>query len=107
MKRTLKVTLILFAVFCQSCSHKEAISNGLGGSGSGGSHSSGQMSELEYQMYQATNQERAKHGLPALGILSACVRFAQDHAYDMYTRGYFAHNSPTETFEQRVGRYGL
>jgi uncharacterized protein YkwD len=99
---------ILVSIFCLSCSQKESLSNG-GRSGSdGASHSStGQMTSLEYQMYQETNSTRAANGLPALKILTTCVRMAQDHAYDMYTRGYFAHDSPTETFAQRAARYGL
>lgn len=65
------------------------------------------MSSEEISMFNATNSERLTHGLAPLKAHSVCIRMAQEHAFDMVRKGYFSHDSPTETFSQRVSRYGL
>lgn len=65
------------------------------------------MSSEEIEMFHATNSERLTQGLSPLMANSTCVRMAQEHAFDMVRRGYFSHDSPTETFSQRTERYGL
>lgn len=65
------------------------------------------MSSEEIEMFKATNQQRLVQGLGPLEVSSTCVRAAQEHAFDMVRRGYFSHDSPNESFSQRMNRYGL
>lgn len=65
------------------------------------------MSSEEIEVFRFTNDERARNGLAPLAANSICIRMAQEHAFDMVRRGFFDHDSPTETFAQRSSRYGL
>jgi len=47
------------------------------------------------QVAQLVNAERAKAGLPALASDALLGKVAHDKAVDMYTNGYFSHQSPT------------
>lgn len=49
----------------------------------------------EHQVIQLTNQERAKHGLPALKPDWELSRVARYKSQDMHDRRYFDHTSPT------------
>ena len=50
--------------------------------------------ELEEEMLEMVNQERAKVGLSALQMDSELVAVARNHSNDMFRRGYFSHNTP-------------
>jgi len=52
------------------------------------------LSGLESQMWEAINGERAKAGLPPLGIDGRLVVLAKERSGDMMTRGYFSHTTP-------------
>jgi uncharacterized protein YkwD len=52
---------------------------------------------LENKMLLLVNSERMQRGLPMLVMDAALQRAAYNHAADMFTRGYFAHNSPEGT----------
>ncbi len=100
-----KTTLsVLTLFFCISCSHSEPLDSLNASSGPG---ATGNMSEIEVQMFVAINAERTKQGLTPLVVNSKCVTAAQEHSHDMITRGFFGHDSPTETFMQRMTRQGL
>lgn len=64
------------------------------------------------RLYELTNQERAKAGLPALSYNATLSNAAQLKAADMFSKNYWAHNAPDGTtpwvFFQRAGyRYEL
>lgn len=69
--------------------------------------SCGTLSEILCDVLKLVNQERAAIGIGSLGILSTCIQAAQFHADDMATLNYFGHDSPTETWLERMNRYGL
>lgn len=50
--------------------------------------------DLEAEMLQMINTERAKHGLHPLVMDKALVRVARAHSRDMFARGYFSHVNP-------------
>jgi uncharacterized protein YkwD/uncharacterized membrane protein required for colicin V production len=50
--------------------------------------------ELEMEMLELINQERAEHGLQPLVADTALRRVARMHAADMFRRGYFSHLTP-------------
>lgn len=50
--------------------------------------------ELETQMLELLNQERAEQGLKPLMLDTALTRVARAHSVDMFQRGYFSHSSP-------------
>ncbi len=52
------------------------------------------MSEIEREVVDLTNQERAKNGLPNLKASSKLAEVAQAKSDDMLENGYFSHNSP-------------
>lgn len=45
-------------------------------------------------MLSQVNAYRASHGLPALRYSKALELAANEHAYDMYRRGFFSHTNP-------------
>ena len=47
------------------------------------------------KVFQATNAERVKAGLPALKYNSVLTESATAKAKDMFANNYWAHNSPT------------
>ena len=49
------------------------------------------LSDLESQMWEAINGERANAGLPLLAIDGRLVGLARERSNDMMTRGYFSH----------------
>ncbi len=64
--------------------------------------------ELEAQMLELVNQERAKAGLAPLAHDPALVEVARSHSVDMFARGYFAHESPEgESPFDRFNRAGI
>lgn len=67
------------------------------GSGYGSQQGTGSTTQSSYarQVVSIVNQERAKAGLQPLASDSALTKLALDKAKDMYTNGYFGHNSPT------------
>ena len=58
--------------------------------------------DLEQQLLQLVNKERAAVGLKKLAADKALHNAAQKHAEDMFTRGYFSHETPegTDPFER-------
>lgn len=48
------------------------------------------------------NAERTKRGIPALKYDPVMARLARAHNADMIKRNYFAHDSPSQSFAQRV-----
>lgn len=50
--------------------------------------------ELEAQMLELVNQERAANGLPPLEPDPELTEVARRHSIDMFSRGYFSHNTP-------------
>lgn len=50
--------------------------------------------DLETEMLELVNQERAAHGLAALAPDPELTEVARKHSADMFTRGYFSHNTP-------------
>jgi uncharacterized protein YkwD len=50
--------------------------------------------DLEAQMLEMVNKERASEGLQPLVADTALRNVARAHSHDMFVRGYFAHVSP-------------
>jgi uncharacterized protein YkwD len=50
--------------------------------------------ELEAQMLELVNRERAAAGLPPLVFDQELLPVARAHSADMFARGYFSHNTP-------------
>jgi uncharacterized protein YkwD len=50
--------------------------------------------DLEAQMLELVNQERAKEGLPPLKADPEMTAVARAHSRDMFARGYFSHYTP-------------
>ena len=51
------------------------------------------------------NDIRHEHGLSALAGSTALREAAREHSADMLKHGYFAHNSPSESFDKRIRRH--
>lgn len=51
--------------------------------------------QLEQQMWQLLNADRAANGLPALRFDARVAGVARQHSLEMATSGYFSHQSPT------------
>ena len=54
----------------------------------------GQLNQFEQQVFELTNQERAKNGLQPLQIDYELSRVAREKSRDMQVNNYFDHNSP-------------
>jgi uncharacterized YkwD family protein/spore coat assembly protein SafA len=54
-----------------------------------------EVKSIENQVIALTNQERAKHGLPALKADWELTRVARYKSVDMRDKNYFSHTSPT------------
>lgn len=68
----------------------------------------GNISDLEQQMVNMVNKDRAAAGLPALKISSALTTNARLHSEDMAKNNFFSHTSPTRgSFSQRVKGSGI
>lgn len=65
------------------------------------------MGELECEVHQLINEERTSRGLSALSPSVNCVQAAQFHAEHMNEWGYFSHDSPQESFSERMDRFGI
>ncbi len=64
--------------------------------------------ELETQMLQLINEERSQNGLPPLSSDTKLTAAARAHSADMFTRGYFSHNTPENINPfQRLHRAGI
>lgn len=107
MQKALFSLLLLSFVFCISCGQAKTTGKLFDPNSPDQVSECGSMNVESCEVFVLTNQERLKAGLSALGILNKCNVMAQDHAEDMVARGYFSHDSPTETFSQRVRRYQL
>ena len=64
--------------------------------------------DLEEQLLQLVNTERIKHGIKTVIADMEMQQVANEHARDMFTRGYFSHNTPegTDPFE-RMKKAGI
>ncbi len=58
--------------------------------------------DLEKKLLQLVNEERIKHGVTTVIADIEMQKVANEHATDMFTRGYFSHNTPegTDPFER-------
>lgn len=64
-------------------------------------------SNVIYEVFQLTNDERAKNGLSLLELDDNLMKSAQEHAEDMYNNDYFSHTSLDEkTLSDRILKYG-
>ena len=59
----------------------------------------------EQQVITLLNQIRAQHNLTPLSANTQLRNAARAHSTDMLRRGFFDHNSPTETWDARIARY--
>ena len=60
------------------------------------------------EVLHLTNAERARHGLPPLRLDETASRAADEHAWDMYARGFLAHVNPdAEGPGARLTRHGV
>lgn len=55
----------------------------------------GQLNQFEQQVFDLTNKERTKNGLPALKVDYELSKVAREKSRDMAANNYFDHNSPT------------
>lgn len=55
----------------------------------------GQLNQFEQQVFELTNQERAKNGLQPLQVDYELSKVAREKSRDMQVNNYFDHNSPT------------
>ena len=62
-------------------------------------------SNSESQVLVLLNDIRHEHGVSALAASAALRGAAREHSGDMLKRGYFAHNSPGESFDERIRRH--
>ncbi len=62
-------------------------------------------SSSESQVLVLLNNVRHEHGLSTLTDSSALQAAAREHSSDMLVHGYFAHNSPGETFDVRIHHF--
>src|SRR4051794_2764018 len=60
---------------------------------------------INRQILDALNARRREHGLVPLLANAALGRAAAEHSRDMVTSGYFAHDSPGESFGDRLERF--
>lgn len=67
----------------------------------------GSMEPLACELFIMVNDYREANLLSPLKVLKKCVLASQSHSQDMVDRGFFAHNSPTETFSERMVRFGI
>ncbi|MCB0419673.1 MAG: hypothetical protein KDD61_01665 [Bdellovibrionales bacterium] len=57
------------------------------------------------EVFELVNTERLRHGLTALIPYKSCRDSSQFHAQDMDQRHFFDHDSPTETWQDRLIRF--
>lgn len=108
--KAFKILLLSSMFFTLSgCSLNDFLDRGGSQEGASGvvTDDCGTMNREACDMFHRVNDYRLSHGKQALVFNQRCTSLAQDHAVDMVARDYFSHNSPTETFQQRVARYGL
>jgi len=112
LKRTASLAIVLVMVGCSGETDTDTDEKSLSSiEGTGVAASDppvcGAMSQPECEMFKAVNQVRVANGRGPLGVLNKCVTAAGVHAEDMANRDFFAHDSPTETWQQRMQRLGL
>jgi uncharacterized protein YkwD len=66
---------------------------------------SARQASSEQQVLSLLNGIRAQHGLSLFAASTELRSAARSHSDDMLARDYFDHDSPTEAWETRVGRY--
>ncbi len=59
----------------------------------------------EQQVLTLLNQIRSQHNLTPFTMNPQLRNAARAHSTDMLQRGYFDHNSPSETWDARIARY--
>jgi len=59
------------------------------------------------QVYKDINEYRVSQGLSELGLHSDCIAAAQEHTEDMVDNNFFGHDSPDESWRERMIRYDL
>ncbi len=69
--------------------------------------SCGKMSSVECEVGRLVNLQRKNNGVPELRILSRCVEAAQYHSQEMADSGFFSHDSPNQSIQQRYAQFGL
>lgn len=65
---------------------------------------------LEWAIFDETNQQRQRLGLPPIGFDSRLQKAARRHSQEMVKLGYFQHNSPrpeNETVKKRIENEGI
>jgi hypothetical protein len=61
--------------------------------------------QVERAVFTLTNNERARHGLPALQLDETLDAIAREHSFDMLRRSFFSHTNPDgEGPGDRVGK---
>jgi uncharacterized protein YkwD len=69
--------------------------------------SCGNMNPQSCEIFSMVNMLRTQKGLSPLELNEKCIAAAQAHAKDMFERRFFSHDSPTESWTERMTRYGL
>lgn len=59
------------------------------------------------EAFEQVNIQRLQAGLTPLSVNENCVDASQIHAEDMDENNFFSHDSPTETWQQRLTRFGV
>ncbi len=67
----------------------------------------GDLSVEECKVLNAVNSYRWVQNQTPLVISERCESAARAHARDMVVRGFFSHDSPTESWTNRMKRFGL
>jgi uncharacterized protein YkwD len=57
--------------------------------------------------FDLVNRERVLRGLGPLQFDLFCQKAAEEHTENMFKRGFFSHDSPSETARQRFARWNL
>ncbi|MBX9767184.1 MAG: CAP domain-containing protein [Bdellovibrionales bacterium] len=57
--------------------------------------------------FDLVNQVRVSAGLAALRFEGVCQRAAQEHTENMISQNFFAHETPQESFRERMTRWDL
>lgn len=65
------------------------------------------MNTMACDTFNLINIERINVGLPSLKISINAIKAAQFHSDDMYENNFFSHNSPDESWIERLSRFGV
>lgn len=111
--KNLTVSLLL-AFFLGACSASHEDHNSLQASGgtdqmavSQFSTECGPMNAQACAAFKSVNQERENQGVAPLKASLNCILAAQFHAQDMYENNYFSHNGLSESWSERMQRFGV